>query len=268
MTKISWDAPGTRFYETGVDRGVLYPEGATGVAWNGLSAVTQAPTGAEVNSQYADNSKYANIQSPENFEGTIESYTYPEEFEQCDGSASVGLGISIGQQPRKPFNLAYRTLIGNDISIDAGYQIHLIYNAMALPTEKSRTTVSDTPEAMALSWGFTTTPVISESKRYHPSSHVTINSLRTPKVLLSVIEDILYGTEDQAPTIMSIDTLLDLYEANPQMFMLNPNPTTGLVSMTSVDAGDLFGSAKSGLYIAPHTTRLKHEILPGLFQLE
>ena len=171
--KIKWDEAGKKFYETGIDRGVLYPQDAEGkytqgFAWNGLIGVDESPSGAEPTPLYADNIKYLNLMSVEEFGATIEAYTYPDEFEACDGTASLGEGITVGQQSRKLFGLAYRTLIGNDVDMDAhGYKIHLVYGAQASPSAKSYQTVNDSPEAITFSWEITTTPV--EIEGYKPS---------------------------------------------------------------------------------------------------
>ena len=165
MSKLLWDKTGERFYETGVKMGVLYVQqtgGAynKGVAWNGLTAVTESPSGAEANPMYADDIKYLNLFSAEEFGATVEAYTYPEEFEQCDGSASISTGVMIGQQERKQFGLCYRTTLGNDTDgNDYGYKLHLIYGAKASPSEKAYATINDSPEAITFSWELTTTPV-------------------------------------------------------------------------------------------------------------
>ena len=201
MAKILWDEIGKRLYETGVDHGVLYPQVGSGsypkgVAWNGLTAVTESPSGAEATPLYADNIKYLNLMSTEEFGGTIEAYTYPDEFALCDGSAEIATGVTIGQQPRKSFGLSYRTIIGNDIlSNDYGYKLHLVYGALASPSEKAYSSVNDSPEAATLSWEFTTTPVTVEG--YKPTACVTIDSTKVDKEKLAALEAILYGTESE-----------------------------------------------------------------------
>ena len=164
MSKLVWDKAGERFYETGVNKGVLYPQDVTGaypqgVAWNGLTAVTESPSGAEATPLYADNIKYLNLMSAEEFGATIEAYTYPDEFAVCNGEAALTEGVSIGQQVRKAFGMSYVTKVGNDIDAEAGYKIHLIYGALAAPSEKAYATVNDSPEAITFSWEVTTTPV-------------------------------------------------------------------------------------------------------------
>lgn len=199
MAKIVWDKTGERFYETGVDRGVLYPiqEGGLynkGVAWNGLSSVTESPSGAESNAIYADNIKYLNLISAEEFAATIEAYTYPEEFEECDGSASIATGVTVGQQSRKLFGLCYRTLIGNDVNgQDHGYKLHLIYGGQASPSERGYQTVNDSPEAITFSWEVSTTPV--SVSGHKPTACLTIDSTKADPTCLAALEEILYGKD-------------------------------------------------------------------------
>lgn len=212
MTKLLWDQAGERVYETGVDKGVLYLANNSGVydegyAWNGLTAVTESPSGAESNKQYADNRIYANLYSVEEFGGTIEAFTYPDEWEQCDGSATAQAGVVVGQQSRRSFGLSYRSLIGNDLNSDAGYKLHLVYSGMASPSEKSRATVNDSPEAMTFSWEFSTTPVEvtgtnpETGKPYKPASTLTIDSTKVDATALANLEDALYGTVGQDPRL-------------------------------------------------------------------
>lgn len=200
MAKLVWDKTGERFYETGVKKGVLYPQGlggtySKGVAWNGLISVTESPSGAEITPIYADNIKYVNLISAEEFGATIEAYTYPDEFAQCDGSAEIATGVMIGQQSRKPFGLSYVTTLGNDVDgDDYGYKIHIIYGALASPSEKGYSTINDSPEAITFSWEITTTPV--EVTGYKPTACVTIDSTKVNPAKLAALEDILYGSEE------------------------------------------------------------------------
>lgn len=200
MAKLEWDKTGERLYETGTDRGVLYvAEGTTyptGVAWNGLTGVDESPSGAEANAQYADNIKYLELRSAEEFGATVTAYTYPDEFEQCDGSAEPVDGMYIGQQARKRFGLSYRTLIGNDVDgNEHGYILHLIYGATASPSQRSYTTVNDSPEPIEFSWEVTTTPV--NITGYKPVAHVRINSTKADSEKLAVLESVLYGTDGE-----------------------------------------------------------------------
>lgn len=199
MAKLVWDKAGEHFYETGVDHGVLYvQEGGTyshGVAWNGLTSVSESPSGAEANAVYADNIKYLSLMSAEEFGATIEAYTYPEEFEQCDGSASLVEGVTIGQQARKTFGLCYRTKIGNDVDLDEhGYKIHIIYGATASPSEKGYQTISDSPEAITFSWEVSTVPVNVTGMK--PTASLVIDSTKADPTKLQKLENILYGGDD------------------------------------------------------------------------
>lgn len=206
MARIEWDKIGEHFYETGTDRGVLYPavSGAypAGVPWNGLTTVTQAPSGAEPNKQYADNIPYLTLYSAEEYGMTIEAFTYPDEFAVCDGSAEVGTGVFISQQDRKPFGFSYRSLIGNDTEgTSLGYKIYLVYNAMAAPSEKAHQTVNDSPEALGLSWEVTTTPISVgqvEGQDFKPTALLTIDSTKVDPEKLASFEAILYGDGDGA----------------------------------------------------------------------
>ena len=203
MSKLVWDKTGERFYETGVNQGVLYPQGVNGtypkgVAWNGLTAVTESPTGAEATPLYADNIKYLNLISAEEFGATIEAYTYPDEFAQCDGSSEIADGVTIGQQSRKAFGLSYKTTLGNDVDgNDHGYKLHIIYGAIAAPSEKGYATINDSPEAITFSWEVTTTPV--SVTGFKPTASIVIDSTKANKTKLAALETILYGaTEKEA----------------------------------------------------------------------
>lgn len=200
MPRLVWDNTGERLYETGIDRGVLYPQDNTGnypngVVWNGLSSVSESPSGAEANAIYADNIKYLELRSAEEFGATVEAYTYPDEFAVCDGSAEVATGVNVGQQPRKKFGLSYRTIVGNDIENDSyGYKLHLIYNAMASPSERQYQTVNDSPEAISFSWEMTTTPV-AVGGNFKPTASITIDSTKADAAKLAELEDVLYGSD-------------------------------------------------------------------------
>lgn len=205
MTKLVWDETGKRLYETGVKNGVLYPQDTTGaypkgVAWNGLTAVTQSPSGAEATPLYADDMKYLNLYSAEEFGATVEAYTYPDEFAECDGSAELATGVMIGQQPRKSFGLAYKTVIGNDIKNNKyGYKLHLIYGAMASPSEKAYATINDSPEAITFSWEITTTPV--SVTGFEPTAYIEIDSTKADPTKLAKLEEKLFGSATEEPTL-------------------------------------------------------------------
>ncbi len=211
--KITWDETGKRFYETGTDHGVLYPytsgKPGTGVAWNGLTGVTESPSGAEATNLYADNIKYLSLRSVEEFGGTIEAYTYPDEWAECDGSAEAATGVRFGQQTRKVFGLCYRTKIGNDTEFDDyGYKLHLVYGATASPSEKAYQTINDSPEAITFSWEFETTPV--DVTNFKPVAHIEIDSTKADTTKLAALEDILYGDTDAEPRLPLPDEVITL----------------------------------------------------------
>ena len=201
--KVVWDEIGNRTYETGVDHVVVYPmvnkAYPLGVAWNGITTITESPSGAEANPQYADNIKYLNLISNEEFGATIEAFMYPDEFAACDGTLSPTTGLSVSQQTRKPFGLCYRTILGNDEeSNDHGYKIHLIYNALAAPSEKGYSSVNDSPEAITFSWELTTTPT-EIGTGYKPAAHLVIDSTKADATKLVALLDILYGKDPTTP---------------------------------------------------------------------
>ena len=213
MAKIAWDLEGERLYETGTDRGVLYVRSGaaygTGVPWNGLTGVSEAPDGAESNPQYADNIKYLDLTSAENFKATITAFTYPDEFEACDGSATPVPGVTLSGQERKTFGFSYRTKVGNDTAgEDAGYKIHLVYGAKAAPSQKDRKTINDSPEAIEFSWEVSTTPA--SVAEHRPTAHITINSMTLDPAKLTALEKKLYGDETNQPTLPTPDEVLTL----------------------------------------------------------
>lgn len=215
MAKLQWDKVGERVYETGVDHGVLYlpdAQGAydTGVVWNGLVSVTESPSGAEPTPQYADNMKYLNLVSAEEFGGTIEAFTYPDEFGICDGTVQAKAGVRLGQQPRLNFGLAYRTLIGNDLqATNHGYKLHLVWGALASPSEKAYNTVNDSPEAITFSWEFTTTAV--EVPGFKPSAYMTVDSTEVEGAELEALEAILYGDETTEARLPMPEEVIELF---------------------------------------------------------
>ena len=211
MARLTWDATGEHLYETGVRRGVLYLQNnngtyANGVAWNGITTVTESPSGAEATAIYADDIKYLNLYSAEEFGATIEAYTYPDAFAECDGSASPVTGMNIGQQSRKSFGFCYRTAIGNDVAgEDYGYKIHILYGCKASPSEKSYQTINDSPEAITFSWEITTTPV--EVSGFKPTACVIIDSTKCNATKLAALEDTLYGDASNPPTLPLPDAI-------------------------------------------------------------
>lgn len=222
MSKIVWDTTGKRYFETGISHGVLYPQKSNGtydngVAWNGLTGVTESPDGAEPTDLWADNIKYATLRSAENFGGTIEAYTYPDEFMQCDGTATIVTGVHVGQQPRTPFGLVYRTEVGSD-SMDAnsddGYKLHIIWNATASPSEKAYETINDSPDAITLSWEFTTTPV--NVTGHKPTALMIIDKTQLDaagKTKLATLEETLFGSSNAEPTLPTPDEIIAIFNA-------------------------------------------------------
>ena len=215
MSKIKWDQTGERYYETGVSKGVLYPYAnnayANGVAWNGLINVSESPEGAEATPLYADNIKYLNLMSAEEFKATIEAYTYPDEFAACNGEASLEEGVSIGQQKRSQFGLSYQTKIGNDVDSELGYKIHLVYGALAAPSEKAYATVNDSPEAITFSWEISTTPV--EVPGFKPTASLVIDSTKVNKEKLAQFEAMLYGDESNEAKLSLPSEVAALFHA-------------------------------------------------------
>ena len=242
MAKLTWDETGNRLYETGTRRGVLYPTITTGdnagsydkgVAWNGLTGVTESPSGAEETALYADDIKYLALYSAEEFGGTIEAYTYPDEFAECDGSAEIMSGVTIGQQSRKRFGFSYRTVLGNDVKgEDYGYKLHIVYGAMASPSEKSYETINDSPSAITFSWEFKTVPV-SAGDNYKPTSVIIIDSTKVNASALAALEAILYGTTSADPRL----------PLPSEVFSILSGGATGATgSDTGTDTGSTTGS--------------------------
>lgn len=214
MSKLVWDQSGKRLYETGVDHGVLYPIQtggvySKGVAWNGLTAVTESPSGADVNDIYADNMKYLGLVGAEKFGATVEAYTYPDEFAECDGSVELVKGATIGQQNRKVFGMVYRTVIGNDVDgNEHGYKLHLIYGATAAPSEKAYNTINEDPEAITFSWELSTTPV--NVTGHKPTASLTIDSTKADPTKLAELEKILFGDTETEPRLPLPDEITQL----------------------------------------------------------
>lgn len=216
MTRISWNSTGERTFETGVDRGVFYPLLGEGVAWNGLIAVREAVSGGEAEPYYHDGVKYMNRSSPEEFEGSIEAFTYPDEFAVCDGTVTLVDGLQVTQQRRHPFDLTYRTLVGNDVdSTNHGYKIHFVYNVLAEPTEREYDTEDDTIDAMTFSWDFTTTPIVVDTV-HRPASHFIVNTTTADPAKITELEDILYGTVDDSARMIRPEELIELFHDIPE----------------------------------------------------
>lgn len=245
MAALIWDTVGSRFYETGVDKGVLYiPDGSglysNGVAWNGLTTITESPTGAEANAMYADNIKYLNLYSLEEFGATIEAYTYPDEWNQFDGLTIPQSGVTVGQQPRKLFGLSYQTHIGNDVNDDLGYKIHLMYGCKASPSEKAYATVNDSPSPITFSWSVNTTPVSVTGQKV--TSLLTIDSTKVGSTGLTNLSNALYGTAGTAPRLPLPDEVITMFAGSttpvtPQQLATGAptfNATTGVVTISAV----------------------------------
>jgi hypothetical protein len=229
MTALVWDGTGEKEFETGVDHTVLYilnTETAAydeGYAWNGITAVNEKPGGAAANPQYADNQKYLNLVSAETFDGTIEAFTYPDEFGQCDGTVAPVAGLTIGQQKRATFGLSYRTQLGNDVNANAGYKLHLVYGALASPSEKDYATINDSPAAVAFSWDFTTTPVTVTDLL--PTSLIVIDSTTVDSDSLAALEQLLYGTEGVDPALPTPDAVVALFSGSVTTTAVPTAPT-------------------------------------------
>lgn len=242
MAKLVWDETGQRFYETGVDHGVLYiPDAqgiyADGVAWNGLTTVTETPSGAEANAQYADNIKYLNLFSAEEFGATIEAFTYPDQFAQFDGLATPSSGVTIGQQTRKTFGLSFRTKVGNDVAGDNyGYKLHMLYGCSASPSEKAYNTINDSPEAITFSWEVTTNPVPAGGT-LKPTALITVDSTKVVAANLTNLENALYGTAGTSPRLPLPDEIVTMFAGGQtQVTTLAPTfvPATGVITIPTV----------------------------------
>lgn len=271
MTQLTWNDTGARYFEAGVDRGVLYTFDGTGVAWNGLTAVTESPSGGEPTPYYLDGVKYLNVAASKEFGGTIEAFTYPEEFSEYDGWVILDNGLAADEQQRKPFGLSYRTRLGNDISgTDHGYKIHIIYNALAAPTESAYSTLSDDLDPISFSWSITTKPgrAISSSN-LSPLSHVVIDSTKTNPTQLRFIEEVLYGTETQAARLITFEEIFDFFEHPMVTLTIQPDLVDGLASLLESETvfGDLRGRINEGLYVAADNSRLVEKSTPGLYLL-
>lgn len=277
MTRIQWDQTGERRYETGVDHGVLYErdvagEYSTGVPWNGLTTVTESPSGAESNPQYADNIKYLDLRSAEQFGGTIEAFTYPPEFEKYDGNAQPVAGLSVGQQSRKAFGFSYRTKVGNDVEgNDFGYKIHLIYGATAAPSEKAHATINDSPEAINFSWEISTNPVSVGTiggVEYAPTSTITIDSSKFTPEQMQTLEDQLYGTNSDDPSMPLPADVIAMFsgaltEAVPSEPTYNAGTHTITIPSVTGVRYTINGVTKTGNVVITEDTIVKAYPQPG-----
>lgn len=220
MTRLDWNAVGTRFYEAGVDRGVLYVEGQPGVAWTGLTSVVEHSSGGSQRPFYLDGVKYLNVPSSEEYEATIDAFTYPEAFEQCDGTSRIHTGLLITQQSRKSFSLSYRSKVGNDVDgVDHGYKIHLVYNALASPSQKTNKSIGDSPDPSDFSWDITTRPPTVTG--YKRTAHVIVDSRFTNSMTLSSIENILYGSVSNSARMPSLAELIEIFNATTDLVVID-----------------------------------------------
>jgi len=263
---LTWDAPGDRIFETGIDRGVLYVEGQPGVSWNGLTDVAENPTGGEVKARYIDGVKYLATTSAEEFGVTITAFTYPDEFAQCDGTAIKFAGVYFGQQTRKPFGLSYRTRIGNDAEgVDHGYKIHLVYGALATPSERSYSTMTENTDPSTFSWACLATPS-PVGNGLKPTAHITIDSRKIPAQALQILESRLYGSELQQPYLPTPAELFQLFTINPGMaYRLQFNSVTGLSMLVPEVPGDLVETTTAGIFALTETTHLTGGSVDGTY---
>lgn len=265
MSRLVWDSLSERRYEVGVDRGVLYPTVGPGVPWNGLTNVNKSSSGGDFSEYHLDGIKYYQDLSNSDLSIRIEAYTYPDEFEECQGDVYDDSGLGLGLQGSKSFGFSYRTLIGDGVeNLDKGYKIHLVYNAMAKPSDRSYSTISDSPDAMTFSWDVSTVPV--EIPGHRHTADVFINSTKIDAEMLSEIEDILYGTGSTSPRLPYPTELIDRYGTS--LLMINENVATGVSAMTKSDTPDVVGKIRLGIFSETNPTRLKETNTPGLYDLE
>lgn len=260
MPRISWNANGTRFYETGIDRGVLYVDGLAGVPWTGLTSVVENATGGDAREFYIDGVKYLNLSSAEEFAATINAFTYPAEFSVCDGTARVHSGLFVTQQPRKSFNMSYRSKIGNDsVGTDFGYKIHIVYNALAGPSQKTYKTLDDSADPSDFSWNITTRPPAMVG--YRRTAHLEIDSRYTNPGALSAIEDVLYGTDSDAARVPTLAELVDIYDSHSLLSVIDNDDGTYTVTgpdemVSMIDAVTYQVTSDSAMYIDADTYTL------------
>lgn len=272
MTRMEWNASGKRTYEAGVDRGVLYLEDGSGVPWNGLLSVSENPTGHSVKAYYLDGVKYLNVAGRKEYGGTIEAFSYPDEFNQFDGWWALESGLGMDEQPRKAFAFTYRTGIGNDLEgLSHGYKIHIIYNALATPSTRKYGSTSNRAQPLTFVWDFTTTPQQVKSQNVQlPLSHVSIDSRKTSAAQLRLIEGRLYGTADSAPSLPTLQEILTLFENPTDALIIEANYVTGLsrLSESTSITGDVRGRLLDGLYEIGDGSRVQETATPGLHIME
>lgn len=264
MTQLAWGTPGTRFFESGVDRGVLYVRGV-GVAWNGLVSVKETPSGGDPQPYYLDGYKYLNVASDDEYVASLDAYSAPAEFGACDGTASIQNGLFATQQPRSSFGLSYRSKKGNDLSgIDLGYKIHLVYNALATPPDHSYNSLTNSSNLNTLTWSISTMP--SRPSFLKPTAHFIVDSTLTTAYRLQTLEGILYGTDTTDPRLPDVEELLHLFRIS--ILDITLDPVTGFNMTRDVtDQGDIEGVAGDGIYTIPVGSRLVPTATPGFFTL-
>lgn len=267
MSKLEWDMVGERIYEAGLDRGVFYPAIDNGIPWNGLISVTESPSGGEAVPYYIDGVKYLNETAPEDLSVTLTAFTYPDEFSECDGTAFDENGLGYTMQPRQPFNLSYRTKVGNDLnSIEHAYKIHLIYNALAMPTQRSNQTLDDSVDPLDFSWSISTTPIPIPMRK--PTAHLIIDSRRIDKYHLAEIEQFLYGSENKNPRFPYPEDLIEIL--GWELFRIIPDETSGMTNLVNDGDPDLKDDdiPNDGLYSQAVGTRLVQSAYTGLYTRE
>lgn len=263
MAELTWGNAGERFFEAGVDHGVIYPTNGQGVAWNGLVNITQKSSGGGATPLYFNGVKYQNDVESEDFEATIEAFTYPDAFAECEGTVFDEEGLGYGMQPRKWFNLSYRTLIGNDLQgVDYGYKLHFIYNALALPSDKSHSSLSDGLDPSTFSWDITTIPELIPNRK--ATAYLVVDTRKTNEYVIAEIERILYGSEDSEARFIYPAELIKM--VGWEMFRITPQPVSGLTQLVTADDPDLKGN--TGLYYKTVETNLTESPFPGLYTLE
>lgn len=262
MPRLDWDEPGTRFYEAGVDRGVLYVDGQPGVVWNGLTSVNESPSGGDPQPYYIDGVKYLNLSEPEEFEATITAFTYPVEFEACDGSTQPRQGMFLTHQRRKSFGFSYRTLIGNDQTENFGYKLHIVYNALTSPTSRDHGTLQEQNDPDDFSWKITTKPPAMAG--YRPTSHIVLDSRTTDPTVLSAIEDILYGTDADSARMPSLSDLIGVYDTISTMTVTDNGDGTftveapyDVIRMLSSDTFEI--TSNNAIFTGPDTYTLSSD---------
>jgi hypothetical protein len=268
MTRLEWNKTGDRFFEAGVDRGVFFAANGTGIPWNGLVSVNEAPSGGEPTPYYIDGVKYLNIAELEEYGGTIEAYTYPERFADYDGSVELHDGLSINLQERQPFGLSYRTRIGNDLEgVDYGYKIHIIYNVLVSPSTRAYSTIGGSLDPINFSWNFTTTPVYA-GNNYRRTAHVLIDSTKTSSNLIRAVEDHIYGSSTRSPKLIDLEKLIYWFESGGEPLEILPHTTTGMAELIQDGKRDLVTTEVEGLHTKLSDSRLTETTTPGLYTLE